>query len=77
MVKADGRHTALNLRNFEAIDKRIFPSWEMGYKDVSGSLNIQSNTQADVKEFEGLLNAELDFTNDGVKLLQLFYQQSS
>jgi len=76
LIKWDDRHTSIKLRNFEPILERIFPSWEMGYKDLEEeSLELQSEEFPEVKEkFERLLNAELDFDNDGLRILQLFFK---
>jgi len=36
-IKLDPRHAAATLRNYEPISERIFPSWNMGYKDLTGA----------------------------------------
>ena len=76
LIEKDERHTAVNKRSFEPIDKRLFPSWEMGYKDLGSSkLVLQTDfEEADRRKFEGIINSELDFDNDGLRLLQLFFR---
>lgn len=76
LIKDDSRHTSVNRRSFEPISERVFPSWEMGYKDLSAQeLAMQTDaTPADKEKFEKLLNAELDFDNSGMRILQLFFR---
>jgi len=76
LIKQDDRHTSVNMRSFEPISGRIFPSWEMGYKDLEHeSLELQTDALPEDKEkFEKLLDAELDFDNDGLRILQLFFK---
>lgn len=73
-IKTDPRHTAVNQRNFEPIEERVFPSWEMGYKDLSsGEVSFDSDiTEKDKEAFNDLLSGETDFSNQGMRLLQLF-----
>ena len=76
LIKDDPRHTSVNQRNFEAIEKRIFPSWEMGYKDVD---KVEFNTEVsdgDRKTFNELINDKLDFDNNSLRILQLFFKMA-
>lgn len=76
LIKKDTRHTSINRRSFEPIPDRIFPSWEMGYKDMETE-SLELHTEAlpeDKEKFVGLLNADLDFDNDGLRVLQLFFR---
>ncbi len=64
LIKNDSRHTSVNQRDFKQISERIFPSWEMGYKDVD---TIQFQTEAaevDQKAFNGLINGNLNFDHN-------------
>ncbi len=75
LIKKDDRHAAVNQRNFEPIDKRIFPSWQMGYKDLSSELAFHSDASTeDQKIIKALINDEMDFSNQGLKVLQLFFK---
>lgn len=76
LIKEDPRHTSVNLRSFEPIEERVFPSWEMGYKDLEDQeLKFQTSvSDVDQKKFEALINADLDFDNDGMRILQLFFK---
>jgi hypothetical protein len=76
LIKDDPRHTSVNQRNFEPIDERIFPSWEMGYKDVD---QIQFDTEAsniNQKAFNRLIKGELDFDDNAMRILQLFFKMA-
>lgn len=76
LIKDDPRHTSVNQRNFEPIAERIFPSWEMGYKDVD---KIEFNTEAsdiNQKTFNRLLKGELDFDDNALRILQLFFKMA-
>lgn len=78
LIKDDPRHTSVNKRNFEQINERVFPSWEMGYKDLSSD-NIEFQTEIknqDEATFNQLINNELDFNNEGMKVLQLFFKMA-
>ncbi|NQZ76279.1 MAG: BLUF domain-containing protein [Ekhidna sp.] len=72
-IKDDPRHTAVNQRCFERIEQREFPSWEMGYKNLTGDLQFQTQTQANKDTFDKIMDAKLDFDNEGLRLLQLFF----
>jgi len=78
LIKDDPRHTSVNLRSMERIDERVFPSWEMGYKDLENEgLAFQTDaTQEDKQAIEKIINSELDFTNEGVRVLQLFFESN-
>lgn len=76
LIKDDPRHTSLNKRNFEPISERIFPSWEMGYKDVD---HVQFDTEAsslNQRTFNRLIKGELDFDDNAVRILQLFFKMA-
>lgn len=78
LISEDGRHTSVNQRNFESISERVFPSWEMGYKDVPAK-ELQFDTEAtiaDKEAFKFLIKGELDFSNNGMRILQLFFKMS-
>lgn len=76
LIQGDPRHTSVNKRNFEPIDKRIFPSWEMGYKDMD---MVKFNTDArqkDQKAFNEIIKAEMDFNDNAMRILQLFFEMA-
>ncbi|MEQ8237948.1 MAG: BLUF domain-containing protein [Cyclobacteriaceae bacterium] len=74
-IKEDKRHAGVSLRKYEPIEERIFPSWNMGYKDVNTDL-LEFNSKVTGKElmqFENILYGE-PMTNDDAKLLKLFFE---
>lgn len=76
LIEEDDRHTSVNQRSFESIEQRVFPSWEMGYKDVD---QIEFNTDAstaDQKTFNSLIRDELDFDDNAMRILQLFFKMA-
>lgn len=76
MIKEDKRHSSINQLDFMEIPERIFPSWLMGYKDVSKNIQFTSKVTANDSElFEKILLNELDFSNDGLRVLQLYFQR--
>ena len=78
LIKEDPRHGGINQRNLEPIKERVFPSWQMGYKDVSKE-NLSFNTtisDIDKHHFEGLLDGKIDFSDEGMKLVKLFFKMA-
>lgn len=78
LIKLDDRHAGLNQRNFEPIGQRTFPSWQMAYKDVSvDAVDYKTNiSEEDKKVFDGLIHDEVDFSDKGLKVLQLFFKMN-
>lgn len=75
-IKEDNRHTSITKLDSSNILKRKFPNWQMGYKDVSSEIKFNTQISASDKEdFEKLLLGNLDFTNDGMRVLQLHFQR--
>ena len=75
-IEKDPRHSSVSRLSFQPIDQRIFPSWEMGFKDFT-SKNIEFHTDISPKDmaiFQRLIDGELDFENDGLRVLQLFFR---
>lgn len=76
LIQSDPRHSNIQQRNFEPITDRVFPSWEMGYKDVSSKeLVLYAELSSEDKQLiQRLIEGEVDFSNDGIRALQLFYR---
>lgn len=76
LIQNDKRHSGVSRRNFEAIDERIFPTWAMGYKDLSHhEIDYYSDiSDNDKGEFNELLKGDLDFTDSGIRLLQVYFK---
>ncbi len=76
-IKLDPRHGSANLRNYEPISERVFPSWHMGYKDLSGAdANFYTNISAKEKNaFTELLQDDKNvFSDGGLMVLKLFFK---
>ncbi len=74
LIKNDHRHTAVNQRDFQPIEKRIFPSWHMGYRDLTKAVQFKTEISEEHKKtFDALIHGEMDFSNHGLKILQLFF----
>lgn len=76
LIEKDRRHTSISKRNFELIDKRVFPSWEMGYKNMDNVLFNTDATKKDGETFNKLIKAELNFDDNAMRILQLFFKMS-
>ncbi|WP_425389556.1 BLUF domain-containing protein [Ekhidna sp.] len=76
LIKDDPRHTSVNQRNFEPIANRIFPSWEMGYKDVDKIAFDTDASSINEKTFNRLIKGELDFDDNAMRILQLFFKMA-
>lgn len=77
-IKGDSRHAAVTQRDFKPIQQRLFPSWEMAHKEYSDE-NLAYNTSYSPEHkqlLEKLMNDSLDFKNEGIKVLQLFFKTS-
>lgn len=76
LIQEDYRHTSIKLRSVGEIENRLFPSWAMGFKDLSTKeLAFDSEVlESHKKLFEDLFQGQVDFSNDGVTTLQLFFK---
>lgn len=75
LIKEDPRHAGCNIRCFEPIAQRVFPSWEMGYKDINKDLQFSTQVSSlDRRKVEALISGEIDFSDQGLKLLKLFFK---
>ena len=77
-IKEDPRHTAVNQRSFAPIEKRMFPSWHMGYKNIESD-KIEFNTSisaANKKNFEGLITGKDQYNDRGLTILKLFFDMA-
>ncbi len=76
LIKDDPRHTSVSERNFESIKERVFPTWEMGYKDL-GRMQFNTNALKEEKEiFNNIINADLDFDDNAMRIVQLFFKMA-
>lgn len=71
----DPRHYDVQLRYFSPIEERIFPSWQMGYKDLDNqSLAFYGQVSLeDQRQFRQLMTGKLHNEEEGLRVLQLFF----
>jgi len=77
-VKKDERHGGVNLRYYSPIKERIFPSWQMGYKDLNqNSVVFQTAiNQKDQAIFKKLIEDEDQNEVEGVRVLKIFFEMA-
>ena len=61
LIKKDERHSNVILLGSFSLEKRLFPNWQMGFKNVTNQTfafhtDISSDEQ---KQFEGILNGKV------------------
>lgn len=77
-IKKDERHGGVNLRYYTPIEERIFPSWQMGYKDVNlkSAVFQTSITKEDQATFQKLIEDEDQSEVEGMRILKLFFEMA-
>jgi hypothetical protein len=76
-IKQDNRHGGVNMRYYSPIDERIFPSWQMGYKDLDQQLDFQTSiSTSDQEIFNQLITDEEYNETEGVRILKLFFEMA-
>lgn len=77
-IKGDYRHGGCMVRDFSPIEERIFPNWQMGYKDVAED-ELQFNTDItaqDRKHFEALIEGQLADKEIKSNVVKRFFEVS-
>ncbi len=77
-ITQDPRHTRSTLLYHVPIETRIFPSWQMGYRDLDAD-PIRFHTKAGKKErklFHRLLEQDAYNEVEGTNVLKLFIEQA-
>ncbi len=75
-VKGDARHTAVNERDFSSIQERVFPGWNMGYKDADSIEYHTTVSRKDRNQLDEIIEGKMDFKDRGITVLRLFYELS-
>jgi hypothetical protein len=77
-VKKDDRHGGVNLRYFSPINERVFPSWQMGYKDVNLKSTVfqTSINQDDKAIFQKLIEDQDQSEVEGIRVLKMFFEMA-
>lgn len=74
-IKDDKRHKNVVMLSYSPINKRIFPSWHMGYRNVD-EVEFQSDiTDEDKKVFDSMIAGEKLEDDLGISLLKRFFQR--
>lgn len=75
-IKGDPRHTSCNILYHVPIPHRVFPSWQMGFKNLDYAINFQ--TEAGEKEyqlFHHLIEEDAYEDIEGLHVLKLFFER--
>lgn len=77
-IKLDPRHGGVNIRDFSPIEKRLFPSWHMGYKDInSQSVEFLSKiSEKDRAIFKELIQEREYEIDDAINVMKTFFEIS-
>lgn len=77
-IKKDERHGGVNLRYYARIEKRIFPSWHMGYKNISYNSTVFQTaiTKEDQIAFQKLIEDQDQSEVEGLRILKLFFEMA-
>ena len=79
LIKEDKRHMNVVLLSYRITKKRFFPSWQMGYKDMSGN-KLQLLTENLPKEkliFQQILNGEIPSENSAINMISSFFKKAA
>ncbi len=76
-IKQDKRHGGVNLRYYSPIDERIFPSWQMGYKNLDQQLDFHTKASSSDQEIFSQLIENTDYSEvEGLRILKLFFEMA-
>lgn len=77
-IKADPRHKSVVLLNYAPLSKRVFPTWHMGYKNVSRKeIDFLTNgNEAEKKIFNSLVKGEKQTDVSAINLLVKFFNKN-
>lgn len=79
LIKDDTRHTRVVLLSYGPLKERVFPSWHMGYKNISRNEIelITKSTDQEQKEFNALLKNTAVAESAAIKLLTKFFNRDN
>ena len=76
-IKQDKRHGGVNLRYYSPIDERIFPSWQMGYKDLDQQLDFHTDVNSSDKAIFRKMIEDQDYSEiEGLRVMKLFFEMA-
>ncbi len=74
-IKVDPRHHQAMVISFSHIDKRLFPSWHMGKKEISGQIEFISQlSTAEKNQFQRLLKGDKLDRPSATHLIEKFFK---
>lgn len=78
LIKKDDRHERAIMISFGPITERVFPSWEMGYKDVSNQgVGFLSDVGSEEKKiFRSMLSGKKQEDNRSINTLVKFFNMA-
>lgn len=76
-IKTDNRHGGVNRRYYGPITERLFPSWQMGYKDLDKELSFNTDVNSQDEDiFKELVEEDPYNDIEGLRLLKLFFEMA-
>ncbi|MGH1338789.1 MAG: BLUF domain-containing protein [Aureispira sp.] len=77
-IKKDKRHQQVALLYHVPIKERIFPSWQMGYRDLDAEqINYQTKAEeADRELFKRLITQDAYKEIEGMHVLKIFFERA-
>lgn len=76
-IKKDPRHQQVTLLYNVPINGRIFPSWQMGYKNLDAVINFHTEAgQAEYQLFQQLILEDAYKEIEGMDVLKLFFERA-
>ena len=78
LIKEDDRHKSVVMLSYGPIKSRNFPSWHMGYKNVSlDKLNFQTDIDREDKEvFVSMIEGKKQNDDRGITVLKKFFESA-
>ncbi|TRX51871.1 BLUF domain-containing protein [Fulvivirga sp. M361] len=75
-IKEDDRHYNVRLLGYRTIKNRIFPSWQMGFKNIE-KLGFNTDiSKEDIVIFNNMINGDTPEQNIGISLLKRFFEKA-
>lgn len=79
LIKNDPRHARVVLLSYGPLKERIFPSWHMGFKDVSKNelARLTEGSHEEKKTYNAILRGEKIPQSNAIKLLTRFFNKTT
>lgn len=74
-IKRDKRHSRATILYNVPVPKRVFPNWQMGYRDLDKDILLQAEAkEEDYELFRLLLEEDIHEDIEGMHILKLFLE---